>query len=392
MEMFDLVVIGSGPGGSATAMTGRKLGLTVAIVDKATFPRDKLCGGLFTGRSEKAMRRIFGLEVTPDRFVTSQHMRFSAKGEVLAEITDAPPVHLTMRRDLDAMLHAHAVEAGAVPYLGNPLSEIDFDANEVTLRDDTKISFKALIGADSVNSMVARLLFGRPFNPDTIGFGLEVETPQTNSRDGAVEVDFEAANWGYGWSFPKHKTVTVGVGGINTQNADMKAAMRAYVDQTQADPELKYKGQYIPFGDYRKSPGRGNVLLVGDAAGLVDPVTGEGIALAMESGDYAARAVYEALQANEPATALDRYLALLKPIHRGLDQAKQWRLVMFPKLMQSSFKKAFRQGGSLQRKYLDLLAGEVEYSDLRTAFLKRIPKFLWWAARNRVMRLFGSHS
>ena len=392
MDVYDLVVIGSGPGGSAAAMQARNLGLSVAIVDKNQFPRDKLCGGLFTGRSEKAMRAIFGLEVTPEHFVTSHHMRFSAKGEILAEIKDAPPVHLTMRRDLDAMLHACAVKAGAVPILGHALDSIDFDANEARLKGGTKLGFKALIGADSVNSMVARLLFGRPFNPDTIGFGLEVETPQTDARDGAVEVDFEAAHWGYGWSFPKHKTVTVGVGGINTHNADMKAAMRAYVDQTDADPDLKYKGQYIPFGDYRKRPGRGNILLVGDAAGLVDPVTGEGIALAMESGAHAANAVHDALQTNAPETALTLYMERLKPIHRGLDHAKQWRLVMFPKLMQSSFKKAFRRGGSLQRKYLDLLAGEIEYTHLRAAFLKRIPKFLWWAARNRVSRLFGSHS
>ncbi len=389
MEQFDLVVIGSGPAGSAAAMAGLRAGLSVALVDKHGFPRDKLCGGLFTGRSEKAMKAIFELDVTPETFVTSSHMRFSAGADILAEITDAPPVHLTMRRDLDAMLHTCAIEAGAVPFLGQPLDQINFDGNQAILKDGTQLSYKVLIGADSVNSIVARLLFGRPFDPETIGFGLEIETPRTKAHDQAVEVDFEAAQWGYGWAFPKHKTITVGVGGINAENADMKAAMRAYVDQTGADPSLKYKGQYIPFGDYRKKPGRGNVLLVGDAAGLVDPVTGEGIALAMESGAFAAEAAAEAIAANAPERAFGGYLTRLKPIHRGLDQAKQWRLVMFPKLMQSSFKKAFRKGSSLQRKYLDLLAGDVDYGDLRSAFLRRVPKFLWWGARSRLRRLFS---
>lgn len=385
-----MVVIGSGPAGSAVAVTAVRAGLSVAVVDKASFPRDKLCGGLFTGRSEKAMRAIFSLDVTPETFVTSNHMRFSARGEVLAEIKDAPPVHLTMRRDLDAMLHAHAVQAGATAYLGHALEAIDQSANHITLKGGTQLGYRVLVGADGVNSMVARLLYGRPFDPDTIGFGLEIETPISETRDTAVEVDFEAARWGYGWSFPKHKSTTVGVGGLTARNPDMKAAMRSYVDQTQSDTTLKYKGQYIPFGDYRKVPGAGNIVLVGDAAGLVDPVTGEGIALAMESGAHAGGAAAEALKLGRPEKTFALYLSRIRPIHQGLDQAKRWRLVMFPNVMQSSFKKAFRRGGSLQRKYLDLLAGDVDYSDLRSAFLRRVPKFIWWSLRARVSRLFGS--
>ena len=336
------------------------------------------------------MRAIFDLDVSEPLFLTSNHMRFSASGEVLADIRDAPPVHLTMRRDLDEMLHKAAVEAGAVAYLGHALNTIDEAASVATLKDGTQLGYQALVGADSVNSMVARLIFGRPFNPDTIGFGLEVETPLTPARDSAVEVDFDAAEWGYGWSFPKRKTITVGVGGINTENADMKANMSAYVDQTKSDNALKYKGQYLPFGDYRKSPGRGNILLAGDAAGLVDPITGEGIALAMESGDYAAQAAADAIAAGDPTTAYPRYLKRVKPIHRSLDQAKQWRLIMFPKVMQGSFKKAFKKGSSLQRKYLELLAGEAEYNDLRGALLRRIPKILWGTARHHIGRVFGT--
>jgi geranylgeranyl reductase family protein len=306
MGKYDLIVIGSGPAGSAAATTARALGLSVAIVDKAKFPRDKLCGGLFTGRSEKAMRSVFGLDVTDDLFVTSDHMRFLANGEVLADIKDAPPVHLTMRRDFDAMLHSHAVKQGAVAFLGIPITEIGDDT--ITIRGGETLQFRALIGADGVNSFVARHLFGRPFDPETIGFGLEIETPLSESRDNAVEVDFDAADWGYGWSFPKKKTATIGVGGINSRNADMKANMAAYVGLTDSDETLKYKGQYLPFGDFKKRPGKGNILLAGDAAGLVDPITGEGIALAMESGDYAARAIHKALETQSPDTAIDHYM------------------------------------------------------------------------------------
>ncbi|WP_394199452.1 NAD(P)/FAD-dependent oxidoreductase [Litoreibacter albidus] len=382
MLEYDIIVVGSGPAGSAAATTAAKAGLRVAVVDKASFPRDKLCGGLFTGRSQKAMRAIFGLEVSDDLFVTTDHMRFMSKGRVLADIPNAPPVHLTMRRDFDAMLHAAAVDAGAVPHVGQPITELN--EHTLTLRDGTELGFLALIGADGVNSFVARTLFGRPFDPEKIGFGLEIETPRTPSRDGAVEIDFDAASWGYGWSFPKRKTVTVGVGGINVKNADMKANMATYVTQTGSDEDLRYKGQYLPFGDYKRKPGRAHVLLAGDAAGLVDPITGEGIALAMESGHHAATAAIGALRAGQANVALDEYMRLVKPIQRSIDQARLWRMIMFPKATEGYFRKAFERGSSLQMKYLELLAGEAEYADLRGALLRRIPKLGWRLLKHRL--------
>ena len=382
MLQYDLIIVGSGPAGSAAATTAAKAGLSVAVVDKATFPRDKLCGGLFTGRSEKAMRAIFGREVTDDLFVTTDHMRFLSKGRLLADIPNAPPVHLTMRRDFDAMLHAEALKAGATPYVGQPITELG--GNSLTLRDGTQLGFKALIGADGVNSFVARTLFGRPFDPETIGFGLEIESPRAPSCDGAVEIDFDAASWGYGWSFPKRKSVTIGVGGINSRNEDMKANMSDYVTQTGSDESLRYKGQYLPFGDYKKKPGRDHILLVGDAAGLVDPITGEGIALAMESGQHAANAVIAALALGQPETALGRYMKLVKPIQKSIDQAKMWRMIMFPKATEGYFRKAFERGSSLQMKYLELLAGEAEYADLRGALLRRIPKLGWRLLKHRL--------
>lgn len=384
MKRFDVIIVGSGPAGSSAAVTARKHGLSVAVIDKATFPRDKLCGGLFTGRSEKAMKTVFGLDVTPELFLTSDRMRFSAKGRVLADIHPTPHMHLTMRRDFDAMLHAEAIKAGAEAYLGQALTEIDEAAQSVTIKSGETLQYKTLIGTDGVNSFVARALFGRSFDPDTIGFGLEIETPTQPTRDNAVEVDFDAAHWGYGWSFPKQKTLTVGVGGINSRNDSMKANMAAYVDQVQGDDTLKYKGQYLPFGDYKKEPGRGAIVLAGDAAGLVDPITGEGIALAMESGAKAAEACAEAIAAGQPHAAYRTYRPKVRPIQQELDQACRWRLLMFHKATEGYFKKAFERGSHLQMKYLQLLAGEASYNDLRGALIKRLPKLAFRIVKHKL--------
>ncbi|MEM9434603.1 MAG: geranylgeranyl reductase family protein [Pseudomonadota bacterium] len=383
-EYFDVIIVGSGPAGSSAAKRACDAGLSVAVLDKAKFPRDKLCGGLFTGRSQKALRSIFDRDVTDDLFLTSRHMRFLASGKVLADIPDAPAVHLTMRREFDKMLHDRAVAAGARAFLGVVVTGFDVPASVVTLKSGQTLRYGVLIGADGVNSFVARELYGRAFNPETIGFGLEVEDPLTPERDGAVEVDFDAAQWGYGWSFPKRKTATVGVGGINFRNADMKSNMARYVDQVGADASLRYKGQYLPFGDYRKRPGRGNILLAGDAAGLVDPITGEGIALAMESGALAAEAAQTAILQEKQHAAFPIYRAALKPIHDDLKQARLWRMVMFPDATQAHFKRAFSKRSELQRKYLELLAGEVGYADLRSDLMQRLPKLVWRLATHRL--------
>jgi flavin-dependent dehydrogenase len=176
----------------------------------------------------------------------------------------------------------------------------------------------------------------------------------------------------------------VGVGGINSRNKDMKAKMAAYVTQTGSDENLKYKGQYLPFGDYKKVPGRQHIILTGDAAGFVDPITGEGIALAMESGHHAAKAAIGALELGQPNEALGIYLKRVKPIQKSLDHAKMWRMIMFPKATEGYFRKAFERGSSLQMKYLELLAGEAEYADLRGALLRRIPKLSWRLVKHRL--------
>ena len=382
MVDFDLIVVGSGPAGAAAAHEGRKAGLSVALVDKAKFPRNKLCGGLFTGRSETAMSEIFGLAIDPEIFLTTDHIRFSSNGEVLADIRNAPPMHLMMRRVFDARLNKAALDAGAEAFTGDGAQAID--SNKLTLKSGRELTFKCLIGADGVSSTIAKLLFGRSFNPETIGFGLEIESPLSETRDNAVEVDFDAATWGYGWAFPKRKSVTVGVGGINSRNESMKANMAAYVSQTESDGDLRYKGQYLPFGDYRRLPGKDNILLAGDAAGLVDPITGEGIALAMESGALAAQSVATAIAASRPETAFSEYQTAIKPIQKGLDQARAWRLVIFPEATHPYFIKAFARGSELQMKYLDLLAGKASYDDLRGAFLQRIPKLAWRFAKHRL--------
>ena len=136
--------------------------------------------------------------------------------------------------------------------------------------------------------------------PRASASGWRSRPPPPGNADRPLRIDFGAAHWGYGWDFPKSGSSTIGIGGVLSRNEDMKGAMAAYLDLLGQDPTQPVKGHHLPFGDFRRRPGRGAVLLAGDAAGLVDPITGEGIAYALKSGQLAAQAAVQALAEDAP--------------------------------------------------------------------------------------------
>ncbi len=383
---YDVVVIGAGPAGSAAARRARALGLSVAIIDKAVFPRPKLCGALLSGRGQKAMHAVFGLEVDPEHFLYSRKVAFKWDGEVLAEFEAPQVLTYTYRFDLDHRLLTEAIAAGAVDYQGTRVEVIDEGAGTLTLAGGEVLGFKVLVGADGAASPVARHLFGRAFNPDTIGFAFEAEVPGDCAEDALMSIDFRIVNWGYGWNFPKNKTSTIGLGAIKSIDQDLKAQMQTYLSREAPDAgEVKIKGAHIPLGDYTKAPGRGNVLLAGDAAGLVDGLTGEGIALAMESGAEAAEAAAEAIAAGKPARAYDAYRKRVKYIHTELDKANRLRKIAYSGPASAMFKDKLANSENMRRSFFALLAGEMTYGEIEKKVSKqalgKIAGLATWPAR-----------
>nr|WP_319947626.1 geranylgeranyl reductase family protein [uncultured Shimia sp.] len=382
MQSFDIIVIGAGPAGSCAAYWASQKGLSVALLDKATFPRNKLCGGLFTERSRHTYQDIFGRDFDMSRAVTRTQIAFWHDNTELAVLNGIPPLHLTMRLELDNTLYKNAIAAGVNDFTGRALSELS--DTTVTFRDGERLTAKIIIGADGVNSVVARTLFGKAFDTETIGFGLEIEASidEQNPLEHPLRIDFGSAAWGYGWSFPKQHSTTVGVGGLRAPNPDMKAHFSKYLRDLGLDPDTtRFKGHHLPFGDFRKIPGRRNVLLAGDAAGLVDPITGEGIALAMKSGQLAAQAAVDALAQNAADTALARYQFSLRPIHKSLKIARMLRRIIFAPRWQGAFVATFRKSGTVRMQYMRLLAGEVEYPELGRSVLRRLPRYVLNAFR-----------
>lgn len=375
MPHYDLVIIGAGPAGAAAAVTGRRAGLSVALIDKARFPRQKLCGGLVTGRCAGHMTEVFGLSPAAPLFETRRHFEFFLHGRPLGAVADVPPLYLTMRWDLDERLFRTALAAGAADFSGHRIAALEPGQNRLRLRSGPVLNYGVLIGADGVQSPVARTLFGRAFDPRRIGFALETEAPAAGATEASpIRIDFAAAGWGYGWVFPKSGSTTIGLGGLQARNPNMKGRLAGYLDALGTGQDTPVKGHFLPLGDDKPRPGRGNILLAGDAAGFVDPITGEGIGHAIDSGRHAALAAARALGAGEAQRALALYRPAITPIRTALRCARFLRPLIFAQPLQGFFGATFARSRSLKRDYMHLLAGETEYPRIMARVAARLPR------------------
>jgi menaquinone-9 beta-reductase len=375
---YDVTVIGAGPAGSSAAHVLSSYGMKVCILDKHTFPRSKLCGGLLTIKTQRIFNDIFNISWEPVIEYVSDGVRFYHSNKLLNEVTNYKKLFFTNRALFDNLIVERAVKAGAEAHFGISIADFDENNKTITLADGRKIVSDFIIGADGVNSMVSKHLFKKSLDLNRIGLGLEVELDRTKMYDDRIypEIYFGVLKWGYGWVFPKKDTLTVGIGGLLKYNPHMTQTFLKFLDTLfKGDfDKSAVKGHYIPFGYYKNMPGKNNILLCGDAAGLVDPISGEGIAFALQSGQYAGQSIIEASMKNNSDNALEIYLKKYRTITKELRQANFLRLFLFPKIPESLFAKALPMTDTIPRKYMDLISGDITYGEyirfLMSKFLK----------------------
>jgi len=332
---YDCIVVGGGPGGSTAATLLSKKGKRVLLIDKETFPRDKTCGDAISGKSlsilgelglvgeiEKADHGEIGgvLFSSPNGAMASipfgKNDEHIAKGYTCRRQVYDNLLFQNAKKNCDVMEGMAATglirENGAVAGVKAKGS----DGKEYEFRG------KMVIGADSVNSVVAREIRGAEVDPKHSCIAYRTYYSGITGMTSKLEIHFvKSIMPGYFWIFPlENGLANVGVGMVmedmKKHGTDLGKAMgdivannplfkERFANATMVSP---LKAWQLPFGSKKRKVHAEKVLLVGDAAGLVDPFSGEGVGNAMLSGKLASEVVYEALTANDTGEAfLKRY-------------------------------------------------------------------------------------
>lgn len=300
---WDIAVIGAGPGGLAAARVAAAAGARTVVLERAHHPRYKTCGGGLIGLSVAAVTPYIEI---PARDIIDA-VTFTHRGRREFTRRGAALLQLVQRADFDDALRAAAVRAGAVVREGSTVRAIsapDDGPATVRLADGSTIGARVVIGADG-SAGVSGAHVG--VECDQVDLGLEVELPAppplARRWRGRVLIDWGAIPGSYAWVFPKGDTLTVGVIAARGLGPATKAYLRGFVHRLglAGIAPLRDSGHLTRCRTDSSPLRRGPVLVVGDAAGLLEPWTREGISYALRSGALAGAAAAHG--------DLDRYAA-----------------------------------------------------------------------------------
>jgi geranylgeranyl reductase family protein len=306
---YDVAIVGGGPAGSTAAYRLATAGASVLLIDKARFPRDKPCGGGVTGRAARLLP--FSIEPVVEDVVDRLECGLRYRHRFTRR-TRAPLAYMTQRKRLDHFLLHTAAEAGA-------------EVREGEMADARELDARIVIGADGCNGASAKQL-GLAEQVEH-GVALEANYPYDARYAGAMVLEIAVIRGGYGWIFAKGDHINVGVGGNGEEGPKLRAELQRMCEAYGIDPDAAQdtRGYRLPMRLTATRLARGTTAVIGDAAGLVDPLSGDGMYEAFLSAQLVAEAALDVLAGR--AETLEPYQAAVErritPLTRAGWQAKR---------------------------------------------------------------------
>ncbi len=369
MQTFDVIVIGSGPAGNCCAIECANKGLNVAVIEKKKHPRLKVCGG---GVVKRAFD-LFPIDITPavEQTIHETDLVWHQSNLHFTASNDEPYIYMVMRSKLDKLLADHAKSLGVTFFEQSEIDQLEQDANKVTVTlAEQKLTANWLIAADGASGTTAKLAGWASYtenNAPAVEAEIEV-TDEAFARLSRARFDFEAIPQGYGWVFPKKNHLSIGVGCFHfkkEKSASPKTFLKSYYDIIGLRPEdilhVQQKGFVIPLRARTDGFSKGRVLLTGDAAGLADPLTAEGISAAIISGKLAASTAYSAKSAEQAEKMYQQLLQNELLTDLGFSEKLSTWLYTQPKLVKQYLK--LRKQAPIQRA-MQIFSGELRFAEL----------------------------
>jgi geranylgeranyl reductase family protein len=289
---FDVAVVGAGPAGSTAARHCAMRDLSTLLLEKERMPREKPCAGGLT----VAAARGLGFSL-PERLIERRcrgmKVRFRHTENTIT--SDRDVIYMVRRSVFDEFLAGKASEAGAELHEAEACTGVEAGLDYVLVSTDKgRYRAKILIGADGYFSTAAKVV-RPPFSSVEVWVCVIAEIPLTareiEERMGNhVEIDYGAIDRGYAWLFPKADHISAGVGGLPRDAKNLKQTFGKFLRAHDLPVPKSVRGCFIPISRLSSPLGVGHILLAGDAAGLVDNFSGEGIRYAVASGRFSAEA------------------------------------------------------------------------------------------------------
>ncbi len=367
MNKYDVAIVGGSCAGAAAGHTLALAGKRTVIIDKAAFPRKKLCGGIITEKTIDLLKLVYGNE-PPDSLVEltfdTMGIYHSDAGKICVYAHPSSRLHSVDRSVFDDHFLNITKASGCSVINGEKV--IHIDGTRITTDSGTEISADFIIGADGANSIVRKSLYSvKKKKHFAMALELDIDYQDLNCFDDNTglypKLYFGFMNSGYGWVFPKKKFATVGMGGLIHANRESLKDLYLNFLRSVCKCDISslvrsIAGFPVPLQNLIRKPAGNNIFLTGDAAGFVEPITGEGIYFAILSGKLAADAI---LSGTDRVNTYNRKIR--KNIGAFLNQAYLVKRILFrPKTLSRALSKMSRNA-KYCKYFFEVVSGDIDY-------------------------------
>ncbi len=362
---FDVIVVGSGPAGSAAALFLARRGTEVLLLEKEKLPRYKTCGGGVVSRVLKMLPFEIDDVVEKSCFISEVYdhrikLKFTTK-------RSKPIILMTMRDGFDNYLVEKAVRFGAVVKDEHEVRDVVLNSSgSVVITSKGNYEAKFVIAADGATGIIAKKINikNKLIRLPALEYEIEVKESLYSLFSETARFDFDIIPDGYGWVFPKKDHLSVGVVSMKKGSSNLYNLFNEYLKILGIDEiiNMEKHGYLIPITQSRKKFAEDRILFAGDSAGFADPVTAEGISGAVQSGSLAAESIMNN-NFDEKLVADAYNVAVANSI---LKEHKYSRIISnfvykYPGVRSFLFK---LYGQKLSELITDIFTGDKKYSDL----------------------------